>query len=90
MTYERPSIISTEGNEPESDKKGNGRTQKRGPRLFSEDSAVYDWREFVCGWGAAFINISITFPINKLIFRQVRSSFIYHMTSVNFQHNFHI
>ena len=26
--------------------------------------------EFVCGWGAAFINISCTFPINKAIFRQ--------------------
>lgn len=27
-------------------------------------------REFVCGWGAALINISITFPINKAQFRQ--------------------
>ena len=26
--------------------------------------------EFVCGWGAAFINITCTFPINKAIFRQ--------------------
>ncbi|GFO37403.1 solute carrier family 25 member [Plakobranchus ocellatus] len=26
--------------------------------------------EFVCGWGAAFINICVTFPINKAIFRQ--------------------
>jgi hypothetical protein len=26
--------------------------------------------EFVCGWGAAFINITATFPINKAIFRQ--------------------
>jgi hypothetical protein len=29
-----------------------------------------DGREFVCGWGAASINIISTFPINKLIFRQ--------------------
>lgn len=28
-------------------------------------------KEFVCGWGAAMINISVTFPINKVIFRQV-------------------
>lgn len=28
-------------------------------------------REFVCGWGAAFINVVITFPINKLMFRQM-------------------
>uniref|UniRef100_A0A0B6ZMY9 Solute carrier family 25 member 51 n=1 Tax=Arion vulgaris TaxID=1028688 RepID=A0A0B6ZMY9_9EUPU len=26
--------------------------------------------EFICGWGAAFINICITFPINKTMFRQ--------------------
>lgn len=30
-----------------------------------------EWREFACGCGAAFINITITYPINKLIFRQV-------------------
>lgn len=32
---------------------------------------VGDYREFVCGWGAAIVNVSLTFPINKLIFRQV-------------------
>lgn len=30
-----------------------------------------NWREFVCGWGAAFLSVSITYPINKLIFRQM-------------------
>ncbi|KAK7049461.1 hypothetical protein SK128_027924 [Halocaridina rubra] len=30
-----------------------------------------DAREFVCGWGAAFINITVTFPMNKLMFRQM-------------------
>ncbi|XP_022249519.1 solute carrier family 25 member 51-like [Limulus polyphemus] len=30
-----------------------------------------DFKEFLCGWGAAFINISLTFPINKVIFRQM-------------------
>ena len=29
-----------------------------------------DAREFVCGWGAASINVSVTFPLNKLQFRQ--------------------
>ena len=29
-----------------------------------------DGREFLCGWGAAFVNITMTFPINKVIFRQ--------------------
>ncbi|KAG5896532.1 hypothetical protein JTB14_020505 [Gonioctena quinquepunctata] len=30
-----------------------------------------NWKEFACGWGAAFINVSVTYPINKLIFRQM-------------------
>lgn len=29
------------------------------------------WKEFACGWGAAFINVVITFPINKVMFRQM-------------------
>lgn len=32
-----------------------------------------DVKEFICGWGAAVINVTITFPINKIIFRQVYS-----------------
>lgn len=32
-----------------------------------------DVREFVCGWGSAVINITVTYPINKIIFRQVSS-----------------
>lgn len=31
----------------------------------------FDWHEFACGWGAAFINISVTYPIYKMIFRQI-------------------
>lgn len=27
--------------------------------------------EFICGWSAAFVNILITFPINKIMFRQM-------------------
>lgn len=30
----------------------------------------YNPREFICGAGAAFTNITITFPINKVMFRQ--------------------
>ncbi|KAG8196494.1 hypothetical protein JTE90_012310 [Oedothorax gibbosus] len=37
--------------------------------------------EFVCGWGSAFINIIITFPINKVMFRQM-------LHGVNSQHAF--
>lgn len=32
---------------------------------------LIDWRDFACGYGAAVANISITYPINKVIFRQV-------------------
>jgi len=31
---------------------------------------TYQYREFVCGWGAAFVNITATFPMNKVMFRQ--------------------
>lgn len=30
----------------------------------------YDRPEYLCGWGAAFVNICVTFPINKVMFRQ--------------------
>lgn len=30
-----------------------------------------DLQEFVCGWGASFINIAITYPMYKIMFRQV-------------------
>lgn len=28
-------------------------------------------QEFVCGWGASFINIGVTYPVYKIMFRQV-------------------
>lgn len=31
----------------------------------------FEVKEFVCGWSAAFINITVTYPIYKIIFRQV-------------------
>ncbi|EEB12251.1 mitochondrial carrier protein, putative [Pediculus humanus corporis] len=31
----------------------------------------WDLREFICGWGSAFINICVTYPINKVTFRQM-------------------
>ncbi|XP_066149431.1 mitochondrial nicotinamide adenine dinucleotide transporter SLC25A52 [Euwallacea fornicatus] len=35
------------------------------------EATTFNWQEFVCGWGAAVINVSVTYPINKLIFRQM-------------------
>lgn len=35
----------------------------------------FDHREFLCGWGSAFINITMTYPLYKTIFRQVRIFF---------------
>lgn len=37
----------------------------------SPKQTLTDFEEFVCGWGAAFINITVTFPINKVMFRQM-------------------
>ena len=40
------------------------------PRFPDSQHNVEKGGEFLCGWGAAFINITVTFPINKTIFRQ--------------------
>lgn len=32
---------------------------------------IGDPREFVCGWSAAMVNITLTYPVNKIIFRQM-------------------
>lgn len=40
--------------------------------LLKKSIGYEGWKDFACGWGAAFINICITFPVNKIIFRQVR------------------
>lgn len=31
----------------------------------------FEWQEFACGCGAAFTNIGVTYPIYKMIFRQM-------------------
>lgn len=36
---------------------------------------TFDHREFLCGWGSAFINITLTYPLYKTIFRQVMKDF---------------
>lgn len=41
-------------------------------RTKEQNLGALDGREFVCGWGAAVINITCTFPMNKIMFRQVR------------------
>jgi hypothetical protein len=33
---------------------------------------TFDHREFLCGWCSAFVNIGVTYPVYKMIFRQVR------------------
>ncbi|XP_063902454.1 mitochondrial nicotinamide adenine dinucleotide transporter SLC25A51 isoform X2 [Zophobas morio] len=42
-----------------------------GDPLVMESLYKINWKEFACGWTAALINITITYPINKLIFRQM-------------------
>jgi len=36
----------------------------------SNFSGTMEWREYVAGWGSGVINIAITFPVNKTMFRQ--------------------
>ncbi|XP_060064434.1 mitochondrial nicotinamide adenine dinucleotide transporter SLC25A51-like [Ylistrum balloti] len=47
-------------------------TKMKGPydHVFIIPQFVHDQSEFVCGWGAALVNITTTFPINKVMFRQ--------------------
>lgn len=50
----------------------SSRSEHRNQQLLDAHKILHpEWREFVCGWGAAFINIAVTFPINKVMFRQV-------------------
>jgi len=31
---------------------------------------THEWREYVAGWGSGIVNIGLTFPVNKTMFRQ--------------------
>ncbi|EDW83923.1 uncharacterized protein Dwil_GK13868 [Drosophila willistoni] len=43
-----------------------------GAVIFSERFfGAFQWEEFACGCGSAFVNISVTYPIYKIIFRQM-------------------
>lgn len=39
--------------------------------IFFTPPTLKNNKEFLCGWGAATVNILVTFPINKVIFRQM-------------------
>ncbi|XP_046392503.1 mitochondrial nicotinamide adenine dinucleotide transporter SLC25A51 [Ischnura elegans] len=41
------------------------------PPISNPNLQLKGWKEFACGWGAAFINVTVTFPINKVMFRQM-------------------
>uniref|UniRef100_A0A034VUK9 Solute carrier family 25 member 51 n=1 Tax=Bactrocera dorsalis TaxID=27457 RepID=A0A034VUK9_BACDO len=42
------------------------------PHIYTKSIlTAFDWKEFACGCGAAFINIGVTYPIYKMIFRQM-------------------
>ncbi|XP_037732069.1 solute carrier family 25 member 51 [Drosophila subpulchrella] len=44
----------------------------RGGSVFSDRFfGAFQWEEFACGCGAAFVNIAATYPIYKMIFRQM-------------------
>ena len=47
-------------------------TETSGQRMVSTKLLQYteEGKEFICGWGASSVNIAMTFPINKVQFRQ--------------------
>lgn len=46
-----------------------GDDEEESERVTLRDFQSYN--DYVCGFGAAIVNIYVTFPINKLIFRQI-------------------
>ncbi|CAG9576073.1 unnamed protein product [Danaus chrysippus] len=51
-----------------SDFKGN---ESKAALVVSNNLQHQHWKEFVCGGGSAFCNILISYPLNKVIFRQM-------------------
>lgn len=50
----------------------NSEALRTSPHIYTRSIlAAFDWKEFACGCGAAFINIGVTYPIYKMIFRQM-------------------
>ena len=43
-----------------------------------EWGARLDWREYMAGWSSGMLNITITFPINKTMFRSDKMSIVHH------------
>ncbi|XP_030370537.1 solute carrier family 25 member 51 [Scaptodrosophila lebanonensis] len=39
--------------------------------FFERFFGAFQWEEFACGCGSAFVNITVTYPIYKIIFRQM-------------------
>lgn len=39
--------------------------------FFDRFFGAFQWEEFACGCGSAFVNICVTYPIYKIIFRQM-------------------
>ena len=47
---------------------GGGKRRCSGPS--AGVTPTREWREYVAGWGSGIINIALTFPVNKTMFRQ--------------------
>ncbi|XP_015516440.1 mitochondrial nicotinamide adenine dinucleotide transporter SLC25A51 [Neodiprion lecontei] len=62
---------SSSGASKDSEKDVNATAQEKIPLSSIMKITSHDAREFACGWGAAVINVTVTYPINKIIFRQI-------------------
>ncbi|VDH98547.1 Hypothetical predicted protein [Mytilus galloprovincialis] len=47
-----------------------GNISQKEMSTYIQNRNTKNYEEFICGWGAAFVNIGFTFPINKVMFRQ--------------------
>ena len=39
-------------------------------QAFIAAGRALEWREYAAGWGSGIVNIALTFPVNKTMFRQ--------------------
>ena len=56
-------------------KTDDSKVMEERPKSQSVLKAPPEWRAYVSGWGASMVNITITFPIHKTMFRQMVHGF---------------
>lgn len=72
MSQPAVSMITKQNNVNPQQRNKDARDVGVGRQIFIERFfGSFNWEEFACGCGAAFVNIGVTYPIHKIIFRQM-------------------